>query len=461
MRAARGAPIQRRPVRRGGLRPPRWGRGRCARGVHGTRVRARCAGGRGTALLRRGVRRRSIGMALFNPDGEYVRVNRALCRILGRGAADLIGRRDQELTHPDDRQADVDAAWEILDARRNTHQCEKRFVRPDGSVVWTLANLTFLRDDGGRPLSWVGQFQEITARRAVEQALRAERDVSAAILASMEEGFALTRDGEVLNVNDALCRLTGFSREELVGSRAPLAFWPQEQRDELMALRKRIIEQGGGEFELALVRRDGTRFDASITYTRAASPDGSEVGFVQTVRDISERKRHEQALERQATRDGLTGVLNRAGFDERLAQEAARAARDGSPLSLALLDLDHFKAINDAHGHPAGDRALVEVAARLQAVSRPHDHVARLGGEEFAWLLRETDAHHGLRAAERAREAIAAIALDGIGSVTASIGVCELHPRGDAEELYRLADAALYRAKTDGRNRCRLAPRSA
>jgi diguanylate cyclase (GGDEF)-like protein/PAS domain S-box-containing protein len=113
-----------------------------------------------------------IGMALFNTDGEYVRVNAALAELLGRTEAQLVGCRDQEYTHPEDRQADVDAAWEILNGRRNTHQAEKRFVRPDGLVRWVLANLVFLRDDAGRPLSWVGQFLDITERREQEAALR-------------------------------------------------------------------------------------------------------------------------------------------------------------------------------------------------------------------------------------------------------------------------------------------------
>jgi PAS domain S-box-containing protein/diguanylate cyclase (GGDEF)-like protein len=113
-----------------------------------------------------------IGKALINCDGEYVRVNPALCTLLGRAEEDLLGRRDQEFTHPDDRQADVDVAWEILSGAYDTHQCEKRFVRPDGSIVWVLANLTFVRDERGQALSWFGQFQDITARRAAEDALR-------------------------------------------------------------------------------------------------------------------------------------------------------------------------------------------------------------------------------------------------------------------------------------------------
>ena len=116
--------------------------------------------------------RSPIGMALFNTDGEYVRVNAALSALLGRPPEDLLGRRDQELTHPDDRQADLDAAWEILEGRTDTHQTEKRFVRPDGTVVWALANLTFLRDEAGRPLSWVGQFQDVTDRRRQEAELQ-------------------------------------------------------------------------------------------------------------------------------------------------------------------------------------------------------------------------------------------------------------------------------------------------
>jgi PAS domain S-box-containing protein len=87
-----------------------------------------------------------VGMALFDTDGRYVRVNDALCRLLGRSKADLIGRRDQEFTHPEDRQADVDAAWRILNGELDVWQTEKRFLTASGDIVWTIANLTFLRD---------------------------------------------------------------------------------------------------------------------------------------------------------------------------------------------------------------------------------------------------------------------------------------------------------------------------
>jgi diguanylate cyclase (GGDEF)-like protein/PAS domain S-box-containing protein len=113
-----------------------------------------------------------IGMALFNTDGQYERVNQALSALLGRGAEELLGRRDQEFTHPDDRAADLQAAERILRGDVHSHQTEKRFLRPDGSVVWAIANMTFLRDGDGRPLCWLGQFQDITQRKLDEGRLR-------------------------------------------------------------------------------------------------------------------------------------------------------------------------------------------------------------------------------------------------------------------------------------------------
>jgi diguanylate cyclase (GGDEF)-like protein len=239
----------------------------------------------------------------------------------------------------------------------------------------------------------------------------------------------------------------------LVGAASPYPFWPSERRAEILAAQKRIVDQGSGELELMLVRDNGERFPASVVTARAAEQDGPPA-FVSTIRDISERKRQQDELERQATHDGLTGVLNRAAFTERMEREIASARAAGQPLSLALVDLDHFKAINDRHGHPVGDRVLAETAARLRAAGRAGDHLGRVGGEEFAWLFPGADADAAFLAAERARRAVEAAVVAGYDGVTLSIGVCTLSDATDGEDLYRLADAALYRAKALGRNQC-------
>lgn len=170
----------------------------------------------------------------------------------------------------------------------------------------------------------------------------------------------------------------------------------------------------------------------------------------------------ELELRRIAGRDQLTGALTRRGFVESASQEVERFRRYGRPASLAMIDIDHFKSINDTYGHPAGDAVLRQVAAVLEAAKRPNDVLGRLGGEEFAMLMPETGPEQALAAAERFRGAIASARFE-IGSgtplmVTASFGVAVLDGAlPDAECWFAAADVPLYAAKRGGRNRCELA----
>ena len=161
----------------------------------------------------------------------------------------------------------------------------------------------------------------------------------------------------------------------------------------------------------------------------------------------------------QAATDPLTGLANHRAFQERLAEEVERARRHGRALSLALFDLDDFKRVNDGLGHQAGDRVLVEVGARLAALARSGEMVARVGGEEFAWIMPETDGGGGFVAAERARQAVRRGPVGPVTEMTVSAGVCDLTDAGSAVGLVRLADGALYWAKTHGRDLvCRYTP---
>ena len=349
--------------------------------------------------------------------------------------------------HPDDRQRVTAGYAQALRGGRSFELDYRITIEPGG----TRTLHTRGRRDPDRPDCYIGTVQDLTDLHQAERGVRRERDYAAAITRSMREGFMLTRDGAILEVNHALCELTGFSREELLGTGVPYMFWAPEAADEIARNRK-LIGEHGHEFETTYMRKDGTRFDASVSAVAGRSADGEPLGYVSTVRDISERKRVEAELKCLATHDPLTGLANYRVLHERLHSDVARATRHGHPLSVAVLDLDHFKDINDRFGHPAGDRVLCEVAERLGALARDGELLARVGGEEFAWIL-NADGLEAIAATERARRAISGTPFAGVGKVTLSVGVCDLRAAGGREHFYQRADEALYWAKRHGRNR--------
>jgi two-component system cell cycle response regulator len=178
-------------------------------------------------------------------------------------------------------------------------------------------------------------------------------------------------------------------------------------------------------------------------------------------RTLLDFKNYLDTCEEAAFTDHLTGLANRRRFERQLEREVARTRRFGRPFCLLLLDIDHFKRVNDTHGHEVGDDVLRRLANTLQAGTRGIDMAARIGGEEFAVLLTETDFAHGLDVAERLRVAVRETEIPVAGSVTVSLGLAEFNASTpDARSLFAAADSALYEAKRTGRDRvcCPLAP---
>ena len=161
---------------------------------------------------------------------------------------------------------------------------------------------------------------------------------------------------------------------------------------------------------------------------------------------LANARLHEQTLDlleserRRASTDELTGLMNHATFQQTLSREVRTAREEGRPLALAVLDLDHFKRVNDNHGHQVGDDVLREAARRLGDGVRDEDVIARVGGEEFAWLMPGTDGFGAWQAAERTRATLRATPFPTVGTLTVSVGVCDLFHADAPGELSRLAD---------------------
>lgn len=269
--------------------------------------------------------------------------------------------------------------------------------------------------------------------------------------------YTIALDGTVEEWNQSLRRYAGWQAADVEGRSIRMFFAPEDPqppRTELLLAEAERV--GSVEIEGPQRKRDGSRLWADTVITALPDETGSVRGFVVVSRDMTERKRLEDDLKQLASADALTGADNRRQGQVRLAAEFDRYADDGQSFSVLMIDIDHFKSINDRHGHPAGDAALRALVQTCKAALRAVDTVARWGGEEFLLILSGTGAAAAMSVAERLRTEIAAmgVAVPGGATIrlTVSIGVAE-PAGGDAGELLRRADEALYVAKTWGRNR--------
>ncbi|HUR87330.1 MAG TPA: EAL domain-containing protein [Solirubrobacteraceae bacterium] len=266
-------------------------------------------------------------------------------------------------------------------------------------------------------------------------------------------------DGRFLEVNQALCAITGYAPEELAGTTFSAITHPDDVQADFAVMRELI----GGRLESSsdekrYLRPDGSIVWVSRSVTLIRDADGEPLHFLDQIQDITERRRFERELRHLADHDPLTGLFNRRRFEQELDRHVAEVARYGPRGALLVLDLDHFKYVNDALGHHAGDELILSVAALLQDRLRETDTLARLGGDEFAVLLPNVDpgeAEHVASELVRAvREEATVVAGDRRQRVTTSVGIA---PFGRAdlngEELLIEADLAMYEAKEAGRDR--------
>lgn len=331
---------------------------------------------------------------------------------------------------------------------------EHLHVRPDGSVYHAEVHGYPLLNADGKIEHMVEYSLDITARRDAEAQLRL---LQRAVEHSASGVMITDEGGVIIHVNAALMRMSGYSSEELVGTR-PSVLKSGRHVDLYADLWGTIRRGEVWRGEMTNRRKTGEEYWEYQTIAPVKDPAGRITHYVAIKEDITERKRAEQEMERLATTDSLTGLSNRRQFFRRGEVLFGLAADPCGDLAALMVDLDHFKKINDTHGHAVGDVVLREAASRMAGAVRSDDLIARCGGEEFAVLLPRTNCEVALAIAERLRQGVCSRPIDtpaGDLAVTASVGVASLtEPLRSLDELLQRADQALYEAKNTGRNRC-------
>jgi diguanylate cyclase (GGDEF)-like protein/PAS domain S-box-containing protein len=321
-----------------------------------------------------------------------------------------------------------------------------------------LAISEFRTPDGGTVTMYTDISESKRRQRAVEEG---ERRLRATMNSVIDGILTVTEAGTVESANPAAARIFGYEAEQMIGRRLADLVGTAGPLDLERAPTPVAITALPGQSLLEMVGRranDGATFPLELSVTEL-DLDGPRT-FIVTLRDITARKEAADLVLYHATHDALTGLPNRALFGDRLTDALKHSARRGDMLAVLFLDLDRFKMINDTLGHGVGDALLVALSRRLRASVRDEDTVARMGGDEFIFIMRGLkSADDAVKPAQKILEAIRPpFHINGQELyVTASIGIGLYPPDGlGADQLLRSADMALYRAKERGRNRLQL-----
>ncbi|OWW22354.1 putative bifunctional diguanylate cyclase/phosphodiesterase [Noviherbaspirillum denitrificans] len=386
------------------------------------------------------------------PDYAVEYANPAFERMTGYACEELVGKSLRILHRGEADQEGLTEIRAILRERREG-QVTLRNQRKDGSVFWSDLHISPVRDAKGSVTHFVGTKCDVTetlrSLRLRERAI--EASVNAIIVCSAQgRGFP------VEYVNPAFERMTGYAPGEVMGKSLRLLHGNDVEQEGLTEIRAILSEQREGHATLRNYRRDGSMFWSDLHIAPVRNEKGVVTHFVAAKYDVTETRAYQQELEYQANHDALTGLPNRTLLHDRLLCAIARARRADTGFSVAFIDLDRFKLVNDTMGHTAGDLLLKQVATRLQSLLRHTDTLARLGGDEFILIVEHQEGGvPNTRVVQRMMDEVAR-PLHVHGQtffITASIGIANFPDDGeDPEALIMHADTAMYRAKETGRN---------
>lgn len=376
---------------------------------------------------------------------------------------DLLGRTPSEA--PDSRYELLSPSESEFARLRAEHRpysnVRGRFAYADGTYRYVSINGEPVFSDDGTFCGYRGVTRDITGQARAEIALRESEAQFRMAFDNSPIGMALVRpDGAWLRVNEALCALVGYSRDELLALTFQDITHPEDLESDLTLVRE-VLDDTRQTYQMdkRYIAKDGAEIWIQLNVSLVRDSAGKPLYFISQIQNIGTRRSLQQRTERLALHDALTDLANSRLLHDRLERAIAAARRAKRMAGVVFLDLDGFKAVNDAHGHAAGDAVLKEVAGRLAAAVRNVDTVGRIGGDEFVVVLGDVDSTQGsMLAAKRIRAAFEApfVAAGARTNLGASLGIA-LYPDhgGDAQTLLQRADSAMYRAKSEGTNMIR------
>ncbi len=390
-----------------------------------------------------------------NRESRFQFCSQTLARICGHSDwRDMIGKHDREVFPPDIARIYEEEEVPVFAEGKPLLNKIDPYMDVDGKPGFVHTNKWPLFDAQGEVSGIFGISRDVTESRRAQARIQ----LAASVFTYAREGIVITDENNIIvEVNDAFSRITGYSRDEVLGQ-SPRVFQSGRQGQQFYAAMWQSINSlGHWEGEVWNRRKDGAVYAEMLSISVVLDDDGVLQHYVALFTDISQQKVHEQELEHIARYDVLTGLPNRALLADRLQQEMAHSVRRRKQLAVVFIDLDGFKLVNDNHGHGMGDELLIALAQRMKTALREGDTLARIGGDEFVAILTELDAPKDCEIVLSRLLAAAAehVMANGVlMRVSASIGVT-LFPQdsASADQLLRHADHAMYQAKQAGKNR--------
>jgi diguanylate cyclase (GGDEF)-like protein/PAS domain S-box-containing protein len=390
-------------------------------------------------------------------DGNCTFVNRAFLKILGyQDENEVLGKRAHTLIHHS--HADGSAHPENECKMRRSYLTNEA-INVSDEVFWRKDGVAIPVEYWSNPIiadgvvvGTIATFVDITERKRVE----AQLGLAAQVFEQSGEGIMITdAQCNIVMINQAFTTVTGYSEAEVMGQNPRMLSSGRHDRAFYGAMWEAIATQGRWQGEVWNRRKDGSLYPELLSIIRVFDKKGEVSHYIGISSDITQHKAAQERIQRLAHFDPLTGLPNRALLNDRISHEFSVAQRHHTQVVVMFVDLDHFKNVNDTLGHRIGDALLIAVATRLKSTVRDVDTVSRQGGDEFVLILPDTDADGAAHVAGKLLEAFAQpYQIESFElTVTLSIGIA-IYP-GDGENfevLAKSADAAMYRAKHDGRN---------